>query len=138
MNAQEYQSLAERTEPTDMLSVWSRLMLANPDGTFADPRNMRLMHAAFGMQTESGEFTDQLKKHIFYGKPLDETNLAEELGDQLWYIALACNALDIDMATVMETNIAKLQKRFPDKFTKHHALNRDLDGERAVLDGMTP
>jgi NTP pyrophosphatase (non-canonical NTP hydrolase) len=32
-------------------------------------------------------------------------------------------------------NIAKLQKRYPDKFTTEAALNRDIDAERKVLEG---
>jgi NTP pyrophosphatase (non-canonical NTP hydrolase) len=34
----------------------------------------------------------------------------------------------------MRANTAKLAKRYPDKFTREHALNRDLDAERAALE----
>ena len=35
----------------------------------------------------------------------------------------------------MDRNIAKLQKRFPVKFTEEAALNRNLEAERAALEG---
>ena len=94
----------------------------------------RLLHAALGMQTESAEFSDQLKKHIFYGKPLDKVNLKEELGDQLWYIAIALAALDSDFETEMARVINKLQVRYPDKFTNELAEVRNLVAEREELE----
>lgn len=131
-NTQQYQKLASRTEPNNMAAPWARL---HPLDQCHSPVNMRLLHAAFGIQTEGGEFTDQLKRHVFYGKELDKVNLTEELGDVLWYVALACNALGIDMQDVMGRNIAKLQARFPEKFTEENALERDLDSERGILEG---
>lgn len=94
----------------------------------------RLLHASIGMNTEQAEFADMLKKHLFYGKPLDQTNLKEELGDMLWYIAVAMDALGTDFDTEMNRVINKLRVRFPDKFTDHHAENRDLVAERKVLE----
>lgn len=97
----------------------------------------RLLHAAMGLCTEAGEFTDAMKREIFYGKPVDFTNLVEEIGDVLWYVALACNALGVDMSEVMDKNIAKLRTRYPEKFTEQDAINRDLDAEREALEGGT-
>ena len=94
-----------------------------------------LLHAGIGLATESGEFLDALKKTIFYGKVLDKVNLAEELGDILWYVALAMRALDTDFDTQMQINIDKLKARFPDKFTEFDAENRNLDVERKILEG---
>lgn len=100
----------------------------------SSPENVRLLHAAIGMCTESGEFIDQLKKHIFYGKPLDKVNLKEEIGDQLWYIGIALDVLDSDFDTEQRKNIAKLQARYPSKFSEESAINRDLDKEREILE----
>lgn len=94
----------------------------------------RLLHASIGMNTEQAEFADMLKKHLFYGKPLDETNLKEELGDMLWYIAIAMHALETDFETEMERVISKLRVRYPEKFTDEHAEHRNLDAERAALE----
>lgn len=96
--------------------------------------NDRLIHAGMGLVTEAAEFIDALKKNVFYGKPLDKVNLSEELGDVLWYVALACDELGVSMEHVMETNLAKLMKRYPEKFSSDKAINRDVDNERGALE----
>lgn len=95
----------------------------------------RLLHAVMGLETEVGELTDQLKKHIFYGRELDLTNLVEEAGDLFWYLGVLCSALDVSFEYVQQLNIAKLKKRYPQKFTHDAANNRDLEGERKILEG---
>lgn len=95
---------------------------------------MDLLHASMGMVTEAGEFQDMIKKHIFYGKERDDVNLKEEIGDILWYCAIALNALGTDFESVMQTNIDKLAARYPDKFTEDKAIDRDLDKEREILE----
>lgn len=46
-----------------------------------------------------------------------------------------CRAAGFSLETALERNVAKLAKRFPEGFTDWHALNRDLDAERKVLEG---
>lgn len=127
MSPDQFQQLALRTEsnrfPLDDGRCNTDLYQLN-----------RLLHAGLGLTTEAGEFVDPLKKRLFYCKPLDLVNLKEELGDLLWYVAIACDALGTTVEQVMETVIAKLQHRYPDKFSDVAAINRDLDGERAVLE----
>jgi NTP pyrophosphatase (non-canonical NTP hydrolase) len=98
------------------------------------PQDPRLMHAAIGLCTESGELIDALKKAMFYGKELDKTNLKEESGDILWYLALFMDAIGTDFETEMIRVIAKLEARYPEKFTEELAANRDLAAERKVLE----
>lgn len=43
-------------------------------------------------------------------------------------------AFNLDLLQSLEVNIAKLAKRYGDKFSEYAALNRDLDGERQVLE----
>ena len=83
------------------------------------------MHGAVGVCTEAGELQDMLKKHLIYGKALDITNVIEECGDILWYVALALGAIDTTLEECMERNINKLRIRFPGKFSNERALNRD-------------
>lgn len=94
----------------------------------------RLLHAFLGLATELGEAADQLKKHLIYGKPLDEVNLVEEHGDFSWYSNLMIDAVGSTWEDSWAKNIAKLKVRFPDKFTQAQAVDRDLDAERAVLE----
>lgn len=96
--------------------------------------NQRILHAAIGCVTESGEMLDALKKSIFYGKSLDVVNVKEEAGDILWYLAILFDELGTDFETEMERVINKLKTRFPEKFTEDNAFNRDLTTERKVLE----
>ena len=96
--------------------------------------DQRLIHAAMGLQTESAEFTDALKKYVFYGKEVDKTNLKEELGDMLWYMSIAFDALGTTFEKEQVRVINKLKARYPDKFTEHDAEHRDLDEERKILE----
>lgn len=96
--------------------------------------NPRILHAAMGCVTESAEMMDALKKQMYYGRDLDITNVQEESGDLLWYLALLFDELGTDFETEMERVIAKLKARFPDKFEEGKAFNRDLDTERKILE----
>ena len=91
----------------------------------------RLLTASVGISAESGEFMEIVKKMIFQGKPCNEDNLEHlkiELGDIMWYVAQACMALDVDMEDVLNTNIKKLEKRYPDgHFAEFYSENRKAD-----------
>jgi NTP pyrophosphatase (non-canonical NTP hydrolase) len=89
-----------------------------------------------GLSTESGELLDAVKKHYFYGKPLDETNLIEEMGDIFWYLGVLADVLGTTFEEVQRLNILKLQKRYGEKFNKEGALHRDLEAERKILEGQ--
>ena len=91
----------------------------------------RLLTACIGLSGEVGEFNDIVKKCIFQGKEMDEdvvAHLKSELGDVMWYIAQACIALDITMDDVIETNIEKLEARYPGGFDSFLSENRK-DGD---------
>jgi len=123
MNSTEYIKKAVRTE-SPAITAFQNINI----------KELRLLHAAIGLTGEAGEFNDALKKSIFYGQDLDEVNLKEELGDLLWYIALSCDVLETNFEELMETNIKKLQVRFPDKFNKEKSINRNLVKEREILE----
>ena len=106
--------------------------LRSASSSFHSPSNKKekqLLHAALGLSTESGELLDCFKKHIYYGKPLDVTNIIEELGDACWYISLALSAIGMSWEDLFAINIAKLRSRYPEKFTSERALVRDLPAE---------
>jgi len=126
MNTVDYVKNALVTESCDMGPILERLQ---------NKETVRMLHAVIGLETEVGELQDALKKHIFYGKPLDKVNLAEEIGDQLWYCAILLDVLGTSFEKVMETNIAKLRARYGEKFTEAAALKRDLKTERKILEG---
>lgn len=104
-----------------------------PPSRALDVGIVRLLHGAMGVSTESGELLDALKKHIYYGKPLDVVNLKEEVGDCLYYLAMICDTLGITIEDAMRLNVAKLAKRYPEGFTQQDATNRDIPLELEVF-----
>lgn len=114
---------------------YQELALRTASGHFdlpAIPAADKLIHASLGLATEVGEFLDHLKRALFYKTPLDKT--VEEIGDLLWYVALALDALGVTMETAMSANINKLLVRYPEKFTITAARNRDLAKEREAIE----
>ena len=93
----------------------------------------RLLTASVGISAESGEFMEIVKKMIFQGKPCNQDNLEHlkiELGDIMWYVAQACMALESDLEDVLNKNIKKLEKRYPDgHFAEFYSENRQA-GDR--------
>lgn len=124
--SEKYIKDAIKTDLTDYSPVIARLQ---------DKRTVRVLHAAMGLDTEAAEITDALKKHLMYGKELDIVNLKEEAADIMWYLAVLADELGFSFEEVQERNIAKLKKRFGDKFTEGKAINRDVEAERKILEG---
>lgn len=125
-NVDDFIELATTTESSNFEEIALRATTV---------RVIRLLHGAIGMATESGEILDAIKKHIFYGAPLDLVNVKEEVGDSLWYQAIILHELSSSFPEVMEKIIAKLKARYPDKFSAEKALNRNLAAERNILEG---
>lgn len=96
--------------------------------------NPRILHAALGFATESGEILEAIVSSQSNRK-LDLINLMEELGDLNWYQAVALDETGLELDDILSKNIQKLQKRFPEKFSNAYAINRDLKTERDTLEG---
>ena len=79
----------------------------------------RLLTAALGLGSESGEFVEIVKKMFLQGKPPSEDNIfhmKRELGDIMWYWVTACAALKLDPFEVISENQEKLEARYGEKF----------------------
>ena len=94
------------------------------EGIVIQPQMYDLLHATLGISGEAGELLDAIKKSFIYNKPLDFVNAKEELGDIMWYMALACRTLNVSFEELMQMNIDKLTKRYPEKYTDEHASAR--------------
>ena len=80
----------------------------------------RLLTAALGLGSETGEFVEIVKKMFLQGKPPNEDNIfhmKRELGDIMWYWVTACMALKLDPTEVILENQKKLEARYGEKFT---------------------
>ena len=106
MTINEYQQLAMRT--------------LNPK---LDARDV-LINGVMGLCGEAGEAIDLVKKHLAQGHALDREALINELGDVAWYVAETAHALDIDLETVLERNIEKLKRRYPEGFDAGKSIDR--------------
>ena len=51
--------------------------------------------------------------------------MAKELGDIAWYLAVAADAIDYDLETIMQMNVDKLIKRYPDGFEADKSIHRN-------------
>jgi len=82
-------------------------------------KTARLLTAALGLGSETGEFVEIVKKMILQGKPPSDENIfhmKRELGDIMWYWATACASLDLDPFEVINENQKKLEARYGEKF----------------------
>jgi NTP pyrophosphatase (non-canonical NTP hydrolase) len=74
-----------------------------------------LLHWVLGLNGEAGEVADKLKKIIRDKDSVitaeDKQELAKELGDVLWYLAVFAHDLDISFNDIAVRNIAKLKSR---------------------------
>ena len=85
----------------------------------SDIKTPRLLTAALGLGSETGEFVEIVKKMYLQGKPPSEDNIfhmKRELGDIMWYWVTACAALDLDPYEVISENQEKLAARYGEKF----------------------
>jgi NTP pyrophosphatase (non-canonical NTP hydrolase) len=109
MNANEYQKLAMTT--------------LNPA---LDNKDV-LINSVMGLCGEAGEAIDIVKKWLAHGHELDREHLAKELGDIAWYLAEAATALDLQLGDILQANIEKLKKRYPEGFESKRSLERAAD-----------
>ena len=113
----------------DFVSLADRMVELDRKGANIE----RLLTAGVGINAEGGEFLEIIKKMVFQGKPWDDANrehLIIELGDLLWYVAQATQALGVSFEEVVERNITKLEKRYPggsfDIYYSEHRQEGDL------------
>lgn len=94
----------------------------------AGAKNKRdlLVNGVMGLNGEAGECIDHVKKHLFQGHDLNRAHMIEELGDVMWYVAITCHAIGASLDDVMERNVDKLKKRYPDGFDKERSLHREV------------
>ena len=73
-----------------------------------------LTYLTMGMAGEAGEVLNALKKHLRKGTEPDAAaaaDLADEVGDVLWYAANLARALGLDLSEVALNNRKKLRDR---------------------------
>jgi len=115
-----------------MIDIYKAIQ-AKPELVIPEDK-INLLHAIVGVASEVGEMMEELINSIIEDRPVDQVNMKEELGDNQWYIAMALDSIEETFESVHLSNIAKLERRYPEKFTQEDALNRDVGAERVVLE----
>ncbi|WP_303982825.1 nucleoside triphosphate pyrophosphohydrolase family protein (plasmid) [Bacillus safensis subsp. safensis] len=118
MNIEKFQELSKRTMPNQ---VPTSLSGSNVEQLLA---TSSLTNYALGLSGESGEVVDIIKKHVFHGHSLDKDKIVKELGDVMHYVAGIATLLEIELPEVLEGNIDKLKKRFPEGFSEAASIAR--------------
>lgn len=74
-----------------------------------------LLHWVLGINGEAGEVAEKIKKIIRDKNgevsDADKTELAKEIGDVLWYLAVFAHHLGVSFDDVAQQNLDKLQSR---------------------------
>lgn len=74
-----------------------------------------LLHWVLGLNGEAGEVAEKLKKIIRDKNGViteeDKLEMAKELGDVLWYIAVFAHDLGVPLDDIAGANLAKLKSR---------------------------
>jgi hypothetical protein len=94
---------------------------------------MTFKDASMALTLSSSQVTDLVKKSLMYGKAIMPIDLLDHLNAQYEVLRHIASMCDSSIEEAMAKNIAKLQARYPDKFTQEAALNRDLDAEKAAM-----
>ena len=107
VNENSYQELAARTINKDLT------------------KDEQKMHALHGMVGEIGEIHSLYQKVYQNHGEIDKDHLIKEVGDLLWFIAEFCTSIDVNLIDVMNTNIEKLRKRYPNGFDSERSIHRE-------------
>lgn len=87
----------------------------------------RLVVAALGLAGEAGEFANLVKKRFAHGHTdIGPDELADELGDVMWYLAEAATSLGLELGEIGRRNVDKLRHRYPDGFEQERSINRSV------------
>lgn len=79
------------------------------------PEQYKIIYPTLGLTGEAGEVADKVKKIIRDKDGIltqtDEIEIAKELGDVLWYIAVLSDKLGFTLQEVAQMNYDKLKSR---------------------------
>jgi NTP pyrophosphatase (non-canonical NTP hydrolase) len=116
-----FMEISERTVSDELLKT---------ERTFS-PEQLQLLAGALGMAGEAGELCNLVYKAFFQGHPVTVDLLEKmenELGDVQWYWSMCARAIKASPSDILQGNVDKLLKRYPDKFSVERSLNRGSEG----------
>lgn len=84
----------------------------------------------------SSDLLDMVKKQIFYGKPIDILAAQSTVAAMRIAVVLGTSGNEASpymFEEVLDANMKKLKKRYPEKFTEDAAINRDVKAEYEAM-----
>ena len=80
--------------------------------TVMSPEEHKVTYPVLGLLGEAGEIANKWKKHLRGDvKVASNEDLAKELGDVLWYVAVLADQLGMKLDDVAQKNVDKLSSR---------------------------
>lgn len=77
-----------------------------------------VLNWSVGLCEECGEVMNHIKHFCWGNEPINNVEIAKEIGDVLWYLSALCTVLNLDFETVAQLNMRKLEHRFGGEFTE--------------------
>lgn len=105
MTGNQYQALASRTQNTTLT------------------HEQRELHALHGLASEVGEI-HSIFQHVYQGEALDNSRIVDECGDLCWFLCELLDCIGESFEHVLEHNVVKLKKRYPNGFDDERSVNR--------------
>jgi NTP pyrophosphatase (non-canonical NTP hydrolase) len=84
----------------------------DPWGDVGDIGNNPVIHGMIGVANEAGELLGLYNKAAFNNKQVTRDQIADELGDVLWYMGRILRGLGMSFEELAARNTAKLTARF--------------------------
>ena len=81
-----------------------------------DSPEKEILTWGLGITGEAGDVASCIKKTFAHDND-QRAGIRENIGDAMWYAAMICNFFGWDMQEVLDENVAKLKKRYPQGFT---------------------
>lgn len=87
-------------------------------------RKDEILNWSVGLCEECGEVMNHIKHYCWGHEQIDNVEIAKEIGDVMWYLSALCTVLNLDLDTVAELNMRKLEHRFGGEFTDEKSKAR--------------
>lgn len=87
-----------------------------------DPYNR---HAVLlSINAAAAQVSEYIKKSAFFGHEIDLVEIAHRLSVVWWHIPHLVRIFRVPLDAILEGNIVKLKRRYPDGFSQERSLNR--------------
>jgi len=101
----------------------------------ASKKNKNLTDCTYDLGRHIWKLCDFDKKELSYKKGYDTVEKNQLIVSILIGIEMFGQLMDFNMDRARQKVIDKLRLRYPDKFDEDRAINRDIEGERKILEG---